>query len=61
MVTEKEASFAGFGQFDAVFFQTVQQRMAGDAQETGDTEWRQGIVSRSNVMAEVLAGRTPHV
>lgn len=27
----------------------------GDAQETGDTEWRQGIVSRSNVMAEVLA------
>lgn len=28
---------------------------AGDAQDAGDTEWRQGIVSRSNVMAEVLA------
>lgn len=40
--------------------ETIAQALAltapeGDAQETGDTEWRQGIVSRSNVMAEVLA------
>lgn len=40
--------------------ETIAQALAltapeGDAQEAGDTEWRQGIVSRSNVMAEVLA------
>ncbi|MBB3196960.1 sigma 54-interacting transcriptional regulator [Roseateles terrae] len=39
---------------------TISQALAltapqGDAQETGDTAWREGIVSRSNVMAEVLA------
>lgn len=39
---------------------TISQALAltapqGDAEETGDTAWRQGIVSRSNVMAEVLA------
>lgn len=39
---------------------TISQALAltapqGDAQDTGDTAWREGIVSRSNVMAEVLA------
>jgi len=39
---------------------TIAQALAltapeGDAQEDGDTAWREGIVSRSNVMAEVLA------
>ncbi len=39
---------------------TISQALAltapqGDSEETGDTAWRQGIVSRSNVMAEVLA------
>ncbi len=39
---------------------TISQALAltapqGDAEDTGDTAWREGIVSRSNVMAEVLA------
>ncbi|WAC74207.1 sigma 54-interacting transcriptional regulator [Roseateles sp. SL47] len=39
---------------------TIAQALAltapqGDAQDHGDTAWREGIVSRSNIMAEVLA------